>query len=230
MDPSFQDLLKRLDHLSDQFSELRDGVQKAVRIADLDPEMALTRARKVLELVVRDVYERRCNEPPGTRPLENLLHGLSRTAISPTVSTPTPTPSACSATSARTPSARRSRPLDVYQSLTQLMPILEWYFEVERPEALGRTTRTRGSRPTPLPVRSVAPSAASTAIAVVPKGLRSFDARRRLLPRSAARPARQGRPARKHPLLEAPDRGRRRTDLHRGRDLRAQRAAANRRW
>ena len=27
---------------------------------------------------------------------------------------------------------------DVYQSLAQLIPILEWYFEVERPEALGR--------------------------------------------------------------------------------------------
>ena len=26
---------------------------------------------------------------------------------------------------------------DVYQSLAQLMPILEWYFENERPEALG---------------------------------------------------------------------------------------------
>jgi len=54
MDSSFQDLLKRLDHLSDQFQELREGVQKAIRIADEDPEMALTRARKVLELVVRE--------------------------------------------------------------------------------------------------------------------------------------------------------------------------------
>ena len=66
MDSSFQDLLKRLDHLSDQFHDLREGVQKAVLVADLDPEMALTRARKVLELVVREVYERRCQEPPGT--------------------------------------------------------------------------------------------------------------------------------------------------------------------
>ena len=76
MDPSFQDLLKRLDHLSNQFGELRDGVQKAIRIADEDPEMALTRARKVLESVVRDVFEHRIKEPPGTRPLENLLDRL----------------------------------------------------------------------------------------------------------------------------------------------------------
>src|SRR5580692_9456541 len=76
MDQSFEPLLTRLDHLSDQFKELKEGVQKAIDIASHDPEMALTRARKVLESVVREVYERRCNEPPGTRPLENLLQRL----------------------------------------------------------------------------------------------------------------------------------------------------------
>ncbi len=59
LEPSFQDLLKRLEHLPDQFRELKEGVQKAVLVADLDPEMALTRARKVLEAVIREVYERR---------------------------------------------------------------------------------------------------------------------------------------------------------------------------
>jgi hypothetical protein len=58
MDPSFHELLKRLDHLSEQFQELKDGVQKAVLVADQDPEMALTRARKVLEHVVREVYNK----------------------------------------------------------------------------------------------------------------------------------------------------------------------------
>src|ERR1700682_6581863 len=76
MNLSFQTLLSRLDHLSGQFWELREGVQKAILVADLDPEMALTRARKVLEYVIRDVYERRIQEPPGTRPLENLLQRL----------------------------------------------------------------------------------------------------------------------------------------------------------
>src|SRR5437016_1858185 len=76
MDPSLQALLARLDRLSDDFREVREGVHKALRVADLDPEMALTRARKVLEFVVRDIYERRCGEPPGTRPLENLLQRL----------------------------------------------------------------------------------------------------------------------------------------------------------
>ena len=67
-------------------------------------------------------------------------------------------------------------------------------------------------------------SRAGTRIAVVPKGLRSFDANDSdFFLAASARPARQGRPARKHPLLEAPHRGQRRADLHGGRDLRPQR-------
>ena len=98
MDRQFQDLIDRLAHLSDEFMELREGVRKAVLVADLDPEMSLTRARKVLEYVVRDVFERRIKEPPGTRPLENLLQRLLKDGFSPSGSTPTPTPSASWAT------------------------------------------------------------------------------------------------------------------------------------
>jgi hypothetical protein len=88
MDPALQALLKRLDHLSDQFRELKEGMRKAVWVADLDPEMALTRARKVLEYVVREVYERRVHEPPGTRPLENLLQRLVKEGHFPDPSSP----------------------------------------------------------------------------------------------------------------------------------------------
>jgi Domain of unknown function (DUF4145) len=78
MDQQFQPLLQLLDQLSDEFVELQKGVRKAILIADHDPEMALTRTRKVLEYIVRDVYGRRCNEKPGTQPLENLLQRLSK--------------------------------------------------------------------------------------------------------------------------------------------------------
>jgi len=37
MDSSLQSLLAQLDHLSDRFGELREGVHKAIRIADEDP-------------------------------------------------------------------------------------------------------------------------------------------------------------------------------------------------
>ena len=46
MDPSLQPLLRRLEQLTEQFREPRQGVQKAIGIADEDPEMALTRTRK----------------------------------------------------------------------------------------------------------------------------------------------------------------------------------------
>ena len=76
MEPSLQILIDCLNQLSDQFQELREGVLRAVHIADEDPEMALIRARKVLEYLVRDVFVRRVGEPPGTRPLENLIQRL----------------------------------------------------------------------------------------------------------------------------------------------------------
>jgi formylglycine-generating enzyme required for sulfatase activity len=174
MDSSFQDLLKRLDHLSDQFNNLREGVRKAVLVADLDPEMALTRVRKVLELVVREVYERRCHEPPGTRPLEGLIQRLVKDGHFPDRL------DAYAATVRKLGNVgthtfgEQITAHDVYQSLTQLMPILEWYFEVERPKEPGR--KPEQGRPTDAPVRSVASPAVAAAVAVVPKGLRSFDA------------------------------------------------------
>ena len=59
MDSVLQSVLNRLEAISDQFQELREGVEKAVLVVEVDPEMALTRARKVLELIIRDVYVRR---------------------------------------------------------------------------------------------------------------------------------------------------------------------------
>jgi formylglycine-generating enzyme required for sulfatase activity len=169
MEPPLQDLITRLDRLSDDFSELREGVRKAVLVADLDPEMALTRARKVLEYVVRDVFERRINEPPGTRPLENLLQRLLKDGFFP------------ERLDAYANFVRKLGNVgthhfgegisanDVYQSLKQLMPILEWYFEVERPDPAARRSGAPAPEPPP-------PIASPARIVVVPKGLRSFDA------------------------------------------------------
>jgi hypothetical protein len=135
MEPQIQELLKRVDRLSDDVSELRDGILKAVRVADDDPEMALIRARKVLEFVIRDVFERRVGESPGTRPLENLIQRLAKDGHLP------------ARLEAYTETIRKLGNVgahrfgeaitatDVYQSLAQLLPILEWYLEKERPEA-----------------------------------------------------------------------------------------------
>lgn len=147
--PSIQFLLERLNRLSAEFNELRDGIEKAIRVADLDPEMALTRARKVLEYLVREVYERRCAEPAGTRPLENLLQRLVKDGF------------ISNRLDAYATSVRKLGNVgthgfgegitaaDVYQSLTQLIPILEWYFEVEKPNAITPAEPARADEPAP---------------------------------------------------------------------------------
>jgi hypothetical protein len=138
MEPQLQELLKRGDRLSDQLADLRDGIRKAIRVADDDPEMALIRARKVLEYVVRDVFERRIGEPPGTRPLEDLVQRLVKDGHLPARH------EAYTETIRKLGNVGAHRfgeavtAADVYQSLAQLLPILEWYLEKERPEAGNR--------------------------------------------------------------------------------------------
>ena len=89
MDVPFQALIDRLDRLA-QFDDLRRLIRKAVRLADDDPEMALTRFARVLEYVVHDAFERLVKEPPGTRPLENLLRRLVKDGHLPLHLAPTP--------------------------------------------------------------------------------------------------------------------------------------------
>jgi hypothetical protein len=71
-------LIRGLEQLLARKREVGEGVRRANNIADEDPKMALRRARMVLELMVRDVYERRFSEPPGTRSLENLVERLDK--------------------------------------------------------------------------------------------------------------------------------------------------------
>src|SRR6516164_11207148 len=135
MDPVLQNLIDRLNQLSDQFEELRSGVLRAMHIADEDPEMALIRSRKVLEYVIRDVFVRRVGEPPGTRPLENLIQRIVKDGhFPPRLEAYTETIRKLGNVGAHHFDQRLSA-ADVYQSLTQLLPILERYFEVEHPEA-----------------------------------------------------------------------------------------------
>jgi hypothetical protein len=173
VDSQFRELLLRLDRLASRHRDLRDGVNKAIRIAEEDPEMALTRARKVLEYIVRIVYQQRINEPPGTRPLENLIQRLVKDGWFPTrleaYATTVRKLGNVGTHSFEEPVSRA----DVYMSLTQLMPILEWFFENERPElaALPDQARARPQEPA-VESQNGQPQDAP----VVPKGLRSFSA------------------------------------------------------
>jgi hypothetical protein len=177
MEQSMQDLVHRLDQFSSLSRELREGIRQAVRIAAEDPEMSLTRARKVLEYLVRRVYESRIQEPAGTRPLENLLQRLGRDGHF-------PKRLAAYANTVRELGnvgthgfGERITAQDVLQSLSQLMPIAEWYAEQE---AIQSSALADIHRPAQEPASGQSGSFRAPAgerPLVVPRGLRSFDAR-----------------------------------------------------
>ena len=135
MDNQFHDLLDRLEHLSGQFDDLRILIHKAIRLADNDPEMALTRVRKVLEYVVHDAYQRLVEEPPGTRPLENLLQRLVKDGHLPLHLAPYTTFIRELGNAGTHHPEGKHKILDVNVSLIQLRAILDWYFEMVRPDA-----------------------------------------------------------------------------------------------
>ena len=134
-DQTLQVLLQRLDHLTAEFQELRDGVKKAVRISDDDPEMALTRARKVLEYVIRDVFALRCQEDPGTRPLENLLQRLNKDGHLPKRLVAYASYIRDLGNVGTHVYGEELSKDDVRRSFENLTAILEWYFERVRPDA-----------------------------------------------------------------------------------------------
>jgi hypothetical protein len=142
-DQQLQLIIKYLEGLSDEFSELRQGIQKAIRIASDDPEMALTRARKVLEYIARDIFERRCHEDPGTRPLENLLQRLVKDGHLPKRLGAYANHIRELGNVGTHAHGEKVTVRDVQTSLQELMEIVEWYFEQLRAE--------EGSKPKPDP-------------------------------------------------------------------------------
>jgi hypothetical protein len=131
MQPSLESMLSLLDRMPDDFRELRESVRKAVQIAEVDPEMALTRTRKVLEYVVRDVYQQRCKEPPGTRPLENLLQRLVKDAQFPARLEAYASAIRLLGNIGTHGFGETVSVTDVYLALVQMTPILEWYVGIE---------------------------------------------------------------------------------------------------
>jgi hypothetical protein len=150
-------------------------VRRAVRIAEEDPEMALTRCRKVLELVAREVYERRVGEPAGTRLLENFLQRLLREGHLPARLDAYANAVRILGNVGPHRFGEQITPADVWQALSQLVPILEWYANFNGEAAAAP------SRPPPAYPAADGPAAGPLAVscgvrAVVPKAPRSFDA------------------------------------------------------
>ena len=141
-------LIRGLEQLVAKKQELREGVRRRSTSPTKTRKMALGRARMVLELMVRDVYERRFKEPPGTRSLENSIQRLDKDGFLPgrfdVAVMLRKLGEAGTAQSGRDGHVRA----DVHQSITQLTDILKWYMEVEQPDALGQRPARR-ERPEP---------------------------------------------------------------------------------
>jgi hypothetical protein len=133
--PAFNEILLRLEGIPMQFLELREGIRRAIDIAELDPEMSLARARKVLQYIIQQEYERATQESAGTRPLENLLQRLLKEGK-------LPRRVAAYANSVRDLGNvgvhlfdEQVGTADVLLSLSQLLLVVEWYCQQNAPSA-----------------------------------------------------------------------------------------------
>jgi hypothetical protein len=143
MSKNASQLVSLLENLSEQFREVRGGLVRAHRISAEDPEMALARVRKVLEYVIREVYERRIREPAGTRPLENLIQRLQKDGYLPERVTAYASAVRILGNAGVHGFAGDVTTADVYHALSLLTPVLDWYCKNERPDAVVRARKPR---------------------------------------------------------------------------------------
>ncbi len=115
--------------------EISDGVKKAITLCNIDPEMALGRARKVLDFILADLYKREFGRSPGTQPLENLIQQLSK-------ANKLPRTMVAYANSVRElgnvgihGSGEAITQDDVISSLENLMRLVAWYCDQVRPRS-----------------------------------------------------------------------------------------------
>jgi hypothetical protein len=126
MDSKLHDLLGRALALPLP-PEVRAGLPAAAAIAEADPEMALARVRKVLEMVVREAYERCIAEPSGTRPLENLVQRLTKDGHLPKRIAAYANVIRDLGNAGVHAVGEQFSAADVVLSLEQLLPVLEWH-------------------------------------------------------------------------------------------------------
>ncbi len=142
-----QVLLYWLESLPVEARELREGIDRALDIADRDPEMALTRTRKVMEFIIRQVFEKDVGEDPGTRPLENLLQRLVKDEHLPRVIGAYANAVRELGNIATHDFAGDVAIEDVYRALEQLRPVVDWYVARQWPETRTPSPVPEGSPP-----------------------------------------------------------------------------------
>jgi hypothetical protein len=78
MIPSLCELLCRVDRLSGRLGRLGDDMRAAIEDAELNSVASAIRARRVLDHIVRQTFERNVKEPAGSRPMEQLLTRIAK--------------------------------------------------------------------------------------------------------------------------------------------------------
>ncbi len=143
--PELQQRIRRIEHGLSQVGtllvpvEISDGVKKAITLANIDPDMALGRARKVLDFIISDLYKREFGRSPGTQPLENSVQQLAKAGKLPRTMV-------AYANSVRElgnvgihGSGEAVTEDDVVSSLENLMRLVAWYCDQVRPGASEET-------------------------------------------------------------------------------------------
>ena len=162
-------LIRGLERLFADKNELGVRVHKASKLADDDPEIALVPSRKVLEVAIREMYERRIGEPAGTRTLEKLTFRLAENECFPHGLDVPGIVQRLEGFLARVPT-KNSTKVETSELLAEVMAIVRWYMTVEQPNSIGLAS-SHSSKHLLATVQTPA-----SRISVVPKGLRSFDA------------------------------------------------------
>ena len=171
MPPQLDDLLARVDQCSTQahelsahFEDLREQIRQAIDIAQRDPEMSLIRSRKVLEYIVVDIYDESLKPKlAGTQPLEGLVQTLVKEGQF-------PNRLAAYADMVRglgnVGAHGREKGVsaqDVLSSLSNLLPIVEWFFEQRKSpgpaDAPTPSASANGAPPVAQPSRPAGPAA-----------------------------------------------------------------------
>jgi hypothetical protein len=127
------DAQSQLERLGTEFEEIKRSLAQLRRIAKPDPAMALVRARRVLEYVIRELFRRYVPEKAGTRPLDNLVARLVKDEVLDAhVKGYVDQVRELGNAAAHGAVGHEFSEADAFRALDALLVVLEWYFKKEK--------------------------------------------------------------------------------------------------
>ena len=170
MDSIFQPLFDFLGRHSPTLDEIRAAIREGLSILPHAPLLAIVQPRKVLEHAVRRAGEVLTGEPSGKDPIENVIGRLLKKGHLTTRLEAYATQIRLLGNVGAHSLSGQITPADVRQSYLNLLPVLEWYVGV-----VGGGPVATGSHLTGFSSQHI-PVFRPEHVAIIPKGLRAFDA------------------------------------------------------